>query len=93
MGLQKDYYIEKFDITKTDCYWKIAVEHGLEGGKLLLICGMLCYTDKATADTNYGEHAGFNFEFVPDLESADNFFKQAYNHAKTLPEFSGAIDV
>jgi|APSaa5957512535_1039671.scaffolds.fasta_scaffold12823_2 hypothetical protein len=32
-------------------------------------------------------------EFTPDLESGHNIIKQAYLHLKTLPEFSGALDV
>lgn len=93
MALQKDYYIARFDVTKSDCYWKVAIDHGIQGGKTELKCRMLCYKDQATADTNSGEWAGFDFEFTPDLESSDNFIKQAYNYAKTLPEFSGATDV
>jgi hypothetical protein len=31
-----------------------------------------------------------SYNFVPDLNS--NFIEQAYNHLKTLPEFSGAMD-
>jgi hypothetical protein len=31
-----------------------------------------------------------SYNFVPDLSS--NFIAQAYNHLKTLPEFSGAMD-
>lgn len=34
-----------------------------------------------------------NYDFVPDLNSSDNFIKQAYNHLKTLDEFSGAEDI
>lgn len=93
MALQKDYYVARFDVTKTDCYWKVAIESGIEGGKTLLSCRMFCYADQATADTNSNEYAGFVFDFVPDMESADNFIKQAYDYAKTLPEFSGAVDV
>ena len=93
MALQKDYYVARFDVTKTDCYWKVAIEGGIEGGKTLLRCLMLCYVNQTVADTNSNEYAGFNFEFVPDMESADNFIKQAYDYAKTLPEFSGALDV
>ena len=93
MALQKDYYVARYDVTKTNCYWKVAIEGGIEGGKTQLRCRMLCYADQATADTNSDEYAGFNFEFAPDMESADNFIAQAYDHAKTLPEFSGAVDV
>ena len=32
------------------------------------------------------------YEFTPDLNGG-NFIKQAYEHLKTLPEFSDAIDV
>lgn len=30
--------------------------------------------------------------FEPDLDSSDNFIKQAYLHLKTLPEFADATD-
>jgi hypothetical protein len=93
MALQNDYYVARFEVTKSDCYWKVAIEGGIEGGKNSLTCRMLCYKDQATADTNSNEWGGFTFEFTPDLESADNFIKQAYVYAKTLPEFSGALDV
>ena len=93
MALQKDYYVARFDVTKSDCYWKVALEGGIDGGKTQLRCRMLCYANAAVADTNSGEYAGFSFEFAPDMESADNFIAQAYDYAKTLPKFSGAIDV
>jgi hypothetical protein len=93
MALQKDYYVARYDVTKTNCYWKVAVESGINGGKTLLRCRMLSYANQTEADTNSGDYGGFNFEFTPDLESADNFIKQAYVYAKTLPEFSAAIDV
>jgi len=93
MALQKDYYVARYDITKAECYWKVSIDDGIQGGKTLLRCRMLCYADKASADTNSGEYGGFDFEFVPDLESANNFIAQSYIYAKTLPEFSGAVDV
>lgn len=93
MALQKDYYNSRFEVTKSNCYWKIALDNGIEGGKNNLRGRLLCYKDKATADTNSGEYSGFGFEFTPDLESSDNFIKQAYEYLKTLPEFSDATDV
>ena len=93
MALQKDYYNSRFDVTKSDCYWKIAVDDGIQGGKAQLRGRLICFPDQATADTNAGEYSAFDFQFTPDLESADNFIKQAYEYLKTLPEFSGAIDV
>jgi hypothetical protein len=44
---------------------------------------------KANADADAIKHSQFNF--VPNLEG-QNFIAQAYEHLKTLPEFSGAID-
>jgi len=33
------------------------------------------------------------FSFVPSVgDDADNFIKQAYEHAKTLADFTGAAD-
>lgn len=93
MALQKDYYIARFEVTKSNCYWKIDVNNGITGGKNLIRGRLFCYKDQATASTNSGEYTAFDFEFTPDLESADNFIKQAYLHLKTLPEFSDAQDV
>jgi hypothetical protein len=37
---------------------------------------------------------GERFSFEPSCaEGSDNFIKQAYEHLKTLPEFTGATDV
>jgi len=93
MALQLDYYDNRLEVTKTDCYWKIALEEGIWGGKELLNGRLLCYKDQTTADTNSSEYKWKDFQFVPDMESTDNFIKQAYNYLKTLPEFSAAIDV
>lgn len=32
------------------------------------------------------------YKFIPNLESDDNFIKQAYLYLKTLPEYADAID-
>ena len=93
MALQKDYYDNRLEVTKTNCYWKIPLDDGINGGKELLRGRILCYKDNTSADTNSNEYSGFNFEFVPDLVSADNFISQAYVYLKTLPEFSTATDV
>jgi hypothetical protein len=93
MALLKDYYQSQFEITIADCYWKVEVDNGIMGGKTKLRCRINCFKNEAIADTNQNKYADFDFEFVPDLNSADNFIKQAYIYAKTLPEFSGAVDV
>lgn len=93
MALLKDYYQPHYEITIPNCYWKIDVGNGIEGGKTKLNVKMSCYKNKTTADTNKDEFTSLNFEFVPDLDSATNFIAQAYIYAKTLPEFMGAADV
>lgn len=93
MALQKDYYEPKYEITIQNCYWKIAIEDGITGGKEKLNVRIFCYKNKDIADTNSGEYTGYGFKFVPDMESEINFIGQAYNHAKTLPFFAGSTDV
>ena len=92
MALIKDYYQSQFEITIAGCYWKVEVDNGIQGGKEKLRCRLNCFKNQSIADTNQNKYADFDFEFVPDLGSADNFIKQAYIYAKTLPEFSGAVD-
>jgi len=92
MALLKDYYNAQFEVTITDAYWKVELDNGITGGKTKLRCRMNCFKNQAIADTNTDKYADFDFEFVPDMLSADNFIKQAYDYAKTLPEFSGAVD-
>ena len=54
---------------------------------------MNCFKDREIANTNQNKFKDFDFQFVPDLESVDNFLTQAYAYAKTLPEFTEAVDV
>ena len=92
MALIMNYYQPQYEITIAGCYWKIEVDNGIQGGKTKLRARMNCFKDKATADTNQNKYSDIDFEFVPDMNSSDNFIKQAYDYAKTLPEFSGAVD-
>jgi len=93
MALKADYYDKRLDVTKGDCYWKIAKEDGINGGKELLHVRIICYKNKAIADTNSNEYGQIDFEFKPELNSFDNFLTQAYNFQKNTPTFSGAVDV
>lgn len=93
MALQLDYHDDRLDVTIPDCYWKIPLEDGIQGGKELLNGRILSYKNETVANTNSNEYSGFRFEFVPDLESDINFIAQAYDYVKTLPEFAGATDV
>ena len=93
MALIKNYYNHQFGVTMMDCYWKIELFNGMSGGKENLRVRMNCFKNKGLADTNQGKFGDFDFDFTPDLsDGSPNVFAQAYNYAKTLPEFSGAID-
>jgi hypothetical protein len=92
MALIKDYYNKQFGVTIPGCYWKIDIKNGLVGGKTKLRVRMNCFKTKAIADTNKNKFADFDFDFIPSLTSGVNFIEQAYAHAKTLPQFSGAIN-
>jgi 2-hydroxychromene-2-carboxylate isomerase len=92
MALLKAYYNKQYEITIPNCYWKVANNNGISGGKTQLSVLLLCYKTHEAANTNSSEYGGFGFQFVPNLVSAENFLAQAYTYAKTLPEFTGAID-
>jgi hypothetical protein len=68
------------------------LENGIVGGKDKIKVRLNCFKDKNVADTNRNKYADFDFQFVPDLNSPNNFIAQAYLYAKTLPQFTGAID-
>lgn len=93
MALQMDYIDSRLEVTKTNCYWKIGIDDGIQGGKNKIRCRIVCYKDQAQADINRKEYSSKSFEFVPDMVTGDNFIIQAYNHIKSLSEFSSAVDV
>jgi hypothetical protein len=93
MALQMNYYVPQYQITINDCYWKIELENGISGGKEKLHARICCYKNKEVADSNQNKYCDYDFEFVPDLKSFDNFITQAYDFLKTMPLFSTAVDV
>ena len=94
MALQKLYKYEKLNVNLYQSYWRIDTENGISGGKNGLDVMVIGYKDQTEAQQeNPYKMAIYNFSFVPDLQSEDNFIKQAYLYLKTLPEFSAAIDV
>jgi hypothetical protein len=92
MALIKEYYNNKLDVTIQNCYWKVEVDCGIIGGKTKLHVRMNCFRNKTIADTNSNKFMDFDFDFVPDMNSKLNFIAQAYEFAKNLSEFKGAID-
>jgi len=92
MALQMNYFVSQYQITINDCYWKIEVDNGINGGKEKLRVRINCFKNKETADNNQDKFFDYDFEFIPDLNSTSNFIAQAYIYAKTLSFFSTAID-
>lgn len=54
---------------------------------------VLTYASAAARNAHSESLARTNFNFVVDLESADNWMEQAYSHIKTLDAFTGSVDV
>ena len=85
MALLKDTekHVEGFDqpLIASKAYWK--VQH-VFGGKARIEV-------KAEAFHNEVIIAEFKTSFAPTMDGG-NFIQQAYEHLKTLPEFSGAED-
>jgi uncharacterized protein (DUF779 family) len=73
-----------YTTTIPDCYCRIDI---LFGGKSSLDVTLTVYNSDVTKIID--QH---KYEFVPNMQSTDNFIKQAYDHVKGKPEFSGAID-
>jgi len=93
MALQKDFYDRLTDTTYPDCYWKIAVDGGIIGGKNMIYVKMMCYENVEDANANSNELTQFEFEFIPELGAGVDFFAQGYEFIKESAFFEGAIDV
>lgn len=84
MALKKTIHFAGIDIV--DAYHR--VESVRTSGKTMCVADVKSYADKSSG---LSFHSG-SFACPYDLNSADNAFKQAYAHLKTLPQFSGAVD-
>ena len=74
-------------VTLNDSYVKIL---SVEGNKSTIILNVGFYKKEDKSQLIQTKQ----YEFSPDVSnSSDNFIKQGYEYLKTLPEFSGAIDV
>ena len=87
MALRKDFIktLPGFDgsLTASDVYWKITNVQGGKDGASYTIEGF----------KGDQQVFGYSFDFIPSMEDGSgNFIKQAYEHAKTLPEFADAGD-
>jgi hypothetical protein len=86
MALEKHAFFERkgFEgkLIAKNAYWKIEQLSGNKNYINVEICATL----------NGEQIERFVSVFTPDLDSSDNFIKQAYEHLKTLPDFSNAVD-
>lgn len=96
MALRKIIEAEGKSLVQTD--WGV-IENGTQ--KLSFIAYIKVTSvqgdkSKMTANVNFkGDTQSFNkqYEIPVSVESgSSNFIAQAYNHLKTLPEFSNAVD-
>ena len=51
------------------------------------------FTSQAARTAHSESLSRTHFSFNYDLQSADTWIEQAYTHAKTLPQFTGSVDV
>lgn len=89
MALQQTI-VNKSGITITDAYRRV---YSLGGSKDQLTVTVKSYVDKNAFANNLQEVQEDAFCFVPSVaDGASDFYTQAYEYLKNLPEFSGAID-
>jgi hypothetical protein len=95
MALQINYYYPLIETTIYNAYWRINPKNGLVGGKDGINYVIEVYKNVDAAHVENSQPIDRQtFNFVPDITGgADNFIAQAYLHAKSLPYFSGSLDV
>lgn len=95
MALQVNYYYPEFDITIYNAYWRINPNRGINGGKDEIRYTIEIFKNAEIAHQKDSRpFKAITRIFIPDMsQNAVNFISQAYNHAKSLPEFSGCVDV
>lgn len=91
MALKMKYEmtVKGFDqiVSKADCYWRVAQVTG-DKNEVSFHVNIFDYKNNVV-----GQALGSSrYAFVPNMNGS-NFIAQAYEHLKTLPEFSGATDV
>lgn len=91
MALQENIVYKGMNID--NAYIKIV---HLSGNKGMMYFNVQYYASKGIADTDINNENALliskMYSYTPDLSSNDNLWIQLYNHLKTFPEFSNAID-
>jgi hypothetical protein len=95
MALQVNYDYKEFDMIMYNAYWRINPESGILGGKEKIRYTIEIFKNAETARKKGSKSIkSITLSFIPDLSlGAPNFIVQAYNHAKSQPQFQGSVDV
>lgn len=102
MAIKKTYLDSNSNVGITDAYHKILSVRYFNGMRASVYVGI--YNSKADRDTGKGVHKtenyiveGTDFTTYLDVAAIDvvnqNVVERSYVYLKTLPEYSGAIDV
>ena len=88
MALQKDYIknVHGKEVVFEDAYHRI---ESFQGTKTSMVVLVAIYTDNECRV----QIASKQTILQPELEIADNFITQSYNHLKNLPEYADSLDV
>lgn len=97
MALQMnyDYYSpENTPTTIYNAYWRINSKNGLVGGKDEMHYVIEVFENADLARVEYPQALGrYTFRFIVNLNSVDDFIRQAYLHAKTTSLLRESVDV
>lgn len=95
MALQVNYDYKEFDMIMYNAYWRINPVQGIAGGKDGIKYTIEVFKNAETARKKDSKSIRrLIFSFIPDMSNgAPNFIVQAYNHAKSQPQFQGSVDV
>lgn len=74
------------ELVAQNAYWRV---ESVSADKTKGTAKVLTYTEKPSEKSAIV--SSMLIDFPVDL-NGENFIKQAYNHIKTMPEFSGAVD-
>lgn len=87
MALMQNYTADYYGVPVVfdDAYYKVDTISGTKD--LQNFCVLVYKTSEKITQIDMQM-----YQFVPDLNSTENFIAQAYSYLKTLPEYANAID-
>ena len=94
MALQLNYTYAPFNTTYNNSYWRINTRNGITGGKNGFHYNIEMFINADHANSKDARPIdSYRGNFISNLNSGLNIIAEAYNHAKTLPKFSGSTNV